>query len=111
MEDLFTALRSASGAAAALASGDLPERGGVPVFRCSVAHSARAPIHNPSQPRRTVNFYELVPTVGGEPFEPGTPLGPGIWAVAWTCPLYPAAAGGAAHGAVHVGGTVSATGG
>jgi hypothetical protein len=108
MEDLFTALRAASGAAAALAAGDLPARGGVPVFRCSVAHSARAPISNPSQPRRTVNFYELLPTLRGAPFEPGTPLGPGIWTVAWTCPLYPAAAGGPAQGAFHVGVGVAA---
>jgi hypothetical protein len=103
MEDLFTALRAAAGASAVLAAGDLPARGGVPVFRCSVAHAARAPISNPSQPRRTVNFYELLPTVAGAPFEPGTPLAPGIWTVAWTCPLYPAAAGGPAHGAFHVG--------
>ena len=103
MEDLFTALRAGAGAAAALAAGDVPARGGVPVFRCSLAQVARAPIANPSQPRRTVNFYELLPTVHGVPFEPGTPLGPGIWTVAWTCPLYPSARGGAAEGAFHVG--------
>ncbi len=103
MEDLFTALRAGSGAAAALDAGDLPPRGGVPVFRCSVTHTARAPIANPSQPLRTVNFYELLPTLGGAPFEPGTPLPPGVWTVAWTCPLYPAAHGGPSEGAFHVG--------
>lgn len=108
MEDLFTALRAGNGAAAALAAGDLPASGGVPVFRCSVAHTARAPIANPSQPRRTVNFYELVPTLGGAPFEPGTPLAPGIWTVEWTCPLYPTAKGGPADGAFHVGVGVAA---
>jgi hypothetical protein len=103
MEDLFTALRAGIGAAAALVGGDVPARGGVPVFPCSVAHEAAAPIANPSQPRRTVNFYELVPAVGGAPFEPGTPLAPGMWTVEWTCPLYPVAAGGPAEGAFHVG--------
>jgi hypothetical protein len=103
MEDLFTTLRAGIGAAAALDARGLPPRGGVPVFPCSVAHEAAAPIANPSQPRRTVNFYELVPTIGGAPFEPGTPLAPGLWTVDWTCPLYPAAAGGPAEGAFHVG--------
>ncbi|HET6953517.1 MAG TPA: hypothetical protein VFI47_24275 [Acidimicrobiales bacterium] len=103
MEDLFTALRAGSGAAAALAAGAVPARGGVPVFRCSIAHTARAPIANPSQPRRTVNFYEVLPTLDGAPFEPGTPLPPGVWTIAWTCPLYPAAHGGPAGGAFHVG--------
>lgn len=104
MEEVFTTLRASAGAAAALAEGAVPERGGVATFRCSVAHSAAAPIANPSQPSRTVNFYELVPTLhDGRPFEPGSPLGPGVWTVSWTCPAYPAAHGGPAEGAFHVG--------
>ena len=107
MEDLFTDLRAGAGAASALV-GELPDRGGVPVFRCSVAQAARAAIANPSQARGTVNFYELLPTVRGAAFEPGTPLAPGMWTVEWTCPAYPAARGGAAEGAFHVGVGVAA---
>jgi len=108
MEDLFTDLRTGAGAASALAGGDVPDRGGVPVFRCSVAQAGRAAIANPAQARGTVNFYELLPTVLGAAFEPGTPLAPGMWTVEWTCPAYPAARGGAAAGAFHVGVGVAA---
>ncbi|HEX6420457.1 MAG TPA: hypothetical protein VFZ77_18295, partial [Acidimicrobiales bacterium] len=104
MEDVFTALRTGAGATAALAAGAVPDRGGAAGFRCAVAHTAAAPIANPSQPRRTVNFYELVPRLhDGRPLEPGTPLGPGVWVVSWTCPSYPAAHGGPATGAFHIG--------
>jgi hypothetical protein len=103
MEEHFTAIRACSGAAAALADGRLPASGGIAVFRCSVAHSAAAPIANPSQPSHSVNFYELLPTLDGVPLEPGTPLPPGLWRIDWTCPLYPEAHGGPAEGAFHVG--------
>jgi hypothetical protein len=104
MEEIFTAMRASAGAAAALAAGPVPERGGIPVFRCSVAHSATAPIDNPSQPSHSVNFYEIVPTLDdGAPVEPGTPLAPGVWTVTWTCPTFPPAHGGPAAGAFHIG--------
>jgi hypothetical protein len=103
MEEHFTAIRACTGAAAALADGAVPAAGGLPVFRCAVAHSAAAAIANPSQPSHSVNFYELVPTLDGRPFEPGTPLPTGIWRIEWTCPLYPEAHGGPASGAFHVG--------
>src|SRR4029453_7783392 len=100
MEEHFTAIRACTGAAAALADGGTRGAGGIAVFRCSVAHSAAAPIANPSQPSHSVNFYELLPTLAGAPFEPGTPLPPGIWRIDWTCPLYPEAHGGAPRGGV-----------
>jgi hypothetical protein len=103
MEEHFTAIRACVGAAAALQDGRVPTSGGIAVFRCSVAHSAAAPIANPSQPSHSVNFYELLPTLAGAPLEPGTPLPPGVWRVDWTSPLYPEAHGGAARGAFHVG--------
>jgi hypothetical protein len=104
MEEIFTTIRAAEGAAAALAAGRVPDRGGIPVFRCSVAHGAVAAIVNPSQPSHSVNFYEIEPSLDdGTPLEPGEPLGPGIWRVTWTCPTYPAAQGGPAAGAFHVG--------
>ena len=102
MEEHFTAIRACTGAAAALADGRIPASGGIAVFRCSVAHSAAAPIANPSQPSHSVNFYELLPTLAGAPFEPGTPLPPGVWRIDWTCPLYPEAHGGPAEGAFHI---------
>jgi hypothetical protein len=102
MEEHFTAIRACAGAAAALADGCIPASGGIAVFRCSVAHSAAAPIANPSQPSHSVNFYELLPTLAGAPFEPGTPLPPGVWRIDWTCPLYPDAHGGPAEGAFHI---------
>jgi hypothetical protein len=109
MEEFFTLMRATAGAEAALAADRVPERGGIPVFRCSVAHGAPAPIANPSQPSHTVNFYELIPTFeDGTPLEPGTPLAPGVWKVLWTCPLYPQAHGGPAHGAFHIGVGVAA---
>ena len=103
MEEVFTALRASAGAAAALDRGPLPARGGVPVFPCSLALTGPAAIANPGQPSHSVNFYEIEPHLDGEPFEPGTPLHPGVWAVTWTCPSYPAAHGGPAAGAFHVG--------
>ena len=103
MEEHFTAIRACAGAAAALACGAVPAAGGIPVFRCAIAHSAATPIANPSQPTHSVNFYELVPTLDGRPFEPGTPLPTGIWRIEWTCPLFPDAQGGPAAGAFHVG--------
>jgi hypothetical protein len=103
MEEIFTAMRAGAGAGAALASGRLPERGAAPVFRCSLVHGAEAAIANPSLPSHSVNFYELEPSLEGAPFEPGTPLPPGVWRVTWTCPSYPAARGGPAAGAFHLG--------
>src|SRR5262245_27549684 len=93
MEEHFTAIRACAGAAAALADGCVPPAGGIPVFRCAVAHSAAAAIANPAQPSHSVNFYELVATLDGRPFEPGTPLPTGIWRIEWTCPHYPEAQG------------------
>jgi hypothetical protein len=103
MEEHFTAIRACAGAAAALADGCVPPAGGIPVFRCAVAHSAAAAIANPAQPSHSVNFYELVPTLDGRPFEPGTPLPTGIWRIDWTGPDFPEAQGGPASGAFHVG--------
>lgn len=104
MEEVFTALRTGTGAAAALARGDLPAPGGPAVFRCSVAHGGAAAVVNPSQPTHSLNFYEIVPRLDdGTPLEPGTPLPPGAWRVRWSCPSYPVAHGGPAEGAFHVG--------
>ena len=102
MELHFGAIRAGHGARDALAH-PLPDRAAVPVFPCAVEVRARAPITNPSQPSTTANFYEIEPVLAdGTPFEPGTPLPPGLWTVQWTCPLYPARQGGAATGAFHV---------
>jgi hypothetical protein len=102
MEVHFGAIRAGTGAREALAQ-PLPARAAVPVFPCAVEVRARAPITNPSQPSTTANYYEIEPVLAdGTPFEPGTPLPPGLWTVRWTCPLYPARQGGAATGAFHV---------